>query len=294
MEIHELTAFLSVNQMGSFSKAAAAQGVTQPAMSRRIQSLEQILEVKLFDRVGHDIYLTPAGHTLKPFAEAILESIQEAKHQLHNLNDEPRGVLKIVMSHHMAVHHMPVHLKNFSERFQKVQLDFEFMSSESGFDAITQGKGEIGLFTLPQNPEQFPRLAFETFQEDPLIIVVGKNHPLAHSKQPNSMQDLMKFKAILPPLNSMTVQPLLSVLNNNSITLHQVMACSSLESIKMLISIDTGWGLLPRSMLDKNLIEYAIPELAHLSRKLGMAFHKHKSLSQAGLAFQKLLQESTP
>ena len=72
MNWSDLNAFLAVSEQRSFSKAAGFLHITQPAVSKRIQSLESELGVRLFDRVGKRIYLTDTGNLLQPRAESML------------------------------------------------------------------------------------------------------------------------------------------------------------------------------------------------------------------------------
>ena len=82
MDTQNLRAFVAVAEKKSFSYAAESLHITQPAVSKRIATLESQLECKLFDRIGRTVQLTEAGNALLPRAEQILQSVQEAKRSI--------------------------------------------------------------------------------------------------------------------------------------------------------------------------------------------------------------------
>ena len=85
VDIQSIQAFLAVSESGSFSRAADALFLTQPAISKRIQAMEQSLDTPLFDRVGKSVRLTEAGRALLPSCKRILEEIEESRRIISNL-----------------------------------------------------------------------------------------------------------------------------------------------------------------------------------------------------------------
>ena len=79
MEIQGIQAFLTVSDTGSFSRAADALFLTQPAVSKRIQALEHSLGITLFDRIGKSVRLTEAAHALLPSCRRIISEITESR-----------------------------------------------------------------------------------------------------------------------------------------------------------------------------------------------------------------------
>ena len=79
MDIAALQAFVAIADAGSFSRAADALYLTQPAISKRIAALEAELGTRLFDRIGRGVQLSPAGTALLDQARRILNEVAEAK-----------------------------------------------------------------------------------------------------------------------------------------------------------------------------------------------------------------------
>ena len=134
MDIQSIQAFLSVSETGSFSRAADTLFLTQPAISKRIRSLEQSLGVALFDRIGKSVRLTEAGHALIPCCRRIVAEIAESERIISNLRTTTSGVLSIATSHHIGLHRLPPVLSEFSKAFPAVHIDIDFMDSEQAYN----------------------------------------------------------------------------------------------------------------------------------------------------------------
>ena len=91
MQLVELRTFLAVAEEKSFSAAAQRLFITQPAISKRIQSLENHLGTPLFDRIGKRVYLTEAGSLLIERAETMLRLAKDTEKEIFNLNDTISG-----------------------------------------------------------------------------------------------------------------------------------------------------------------------------------------------------------
>ena len=177
MDIQGIQAFLSVSETGSFSRAADALFLTQPAVSKRIQALEQSLGVALFDRIGKSVRLTEAGHALLPSCRRIIDEVAESQRIISNLRETTSGSLDLATSHHIGLHRLPPVLREFSRRFPGVELKLSFMDSEQACQQILSGGIELAIITLPGEPDS--RLDLIPVWHDPLCVTVSKHHQLA-------------------------------------------------------------------------------------------------------------------
>ena len=102
MNWNELRAFIQVADRGSFSRAADALHLTQPAVSKRIAALEADLGIQLFDRVGRRVFMTEAGSILYPRAQSMLQVQSDTTKLLENLHTRIDGRLRMATSHHIV------------------------------------------------------------------------------------------------------------------------------------------------------------------------------------------------
>ena len=280
MEFAALKAFVAVAETGSFSVAAERLFLTQPAVSKRIAALESELDARLFDRIGRTVTLTEGGTALLPRAQKLLVELEDSIRAISSLSGEVRGTLRFATSHHIGLHRLPPTLKRFTQMYPQVRLDIRFMDSEAACVAVEHGELELGIVTLP--PEPSIKLTTEVIWEDPLGIVVSRNHPLAEQADV-TLDQLAQHVAVLPATNTYTRQIAELAFSRLGLTLEIALSTNYLETIKMLVSVGIGWSLLPNTMLDKHISKLSVEELS-LQRSLGIVYHRDRTLSNAARA----------
>lgn len=286
METQNLLAFLHVAQSGSFSVAAEQLHLTQPAVSKRVATLEEQLSVRLFDRIGRQVLLTEAGRILLPKARHILQTVREARLELGNLSDQVGGELSLGTSHHIGLHRLPPVLKNYVRRYPEVDLKLAFLDSEQAVDQVLSGSVELAVITLP--PESLPNIHAVEVWDDPLQFVVSPSHPLAGVRSPD-LSSLTQYPAILPEAHTFTARIVTELFAQQGLPLSIKLASNFLETIKMMVSIDLGWSVLPNTLIDGQLKVLPLSGLS-LQRSLGFIHHRDRSLSNAAKGFIDLIQ----
>ena len=277
MEIAALQAFIEVAEHESFSEAAEALYLTQPAVSKRIAQLEAELGARLFDRIGRRVSLTATGAALLPRARRLINDAREIKRLVSDLSGEVRGRLVMGTSHHIGLHRLPGPLKRFTEAYPEVELDIRFMDSEAACRAVETGDLELAIVTLP--PERPANLHLETIWEDPLAFMVGRDHPLAGRGRVD-LAELLRHPAVLPGGTTYTRGILERAIREAGAQLHVAMATNYLETLRMLVATGLGWSLLPATLLDDDVTALQVDGL-HLTRLLGAVTHQRRSLSNA-------------
>ncbi|MBA3581823.1 MAG: LysR family transcriptional regulator [Gammaproteobacteria bacterium] len=282
MDTHNLKAFLAVADTGSFSMGAERLFLTQPAISKRIAALESQLDTRLFDRIGRQIQLTPAGTILYEHAHRILQDMEDSRRAMANLDQHIKGSLKIATSHHIGLHRLPLILQRYNQQHPQVTLDIRFMDSEEACALIENGTLELAIITLPDINK--PHLSLLPIWEDPLSIVIAPHHVL---KTNATLLELSHYPAILPDKNTFTRRLIEQRLTKQRIDCQVSMETNYLETIKMLVSTGLGWSVLPNTMIDNSLRIISAGENIAV-RRLGVATHQQRTLSNAANA---LLQE---
>jgi len=286
MDTANLQTFIAAAELKSFSLAAEQLYLTQPAVSKRVATLEAELGTTLFDRIARRVSLTEAGRALLPRAKTILREIEDSRRLISNLTGTMAGQLNIGTSHHIGLHRLPPVLRQFSRSYPDVVLDLQFMDSEAACRAVQTGDLELGIVTLPLEP--LADLKSELIWPDPLDIVVAHEHPLA-KKSRLDFQQLTEYPAILPSPSTYTRQLLERSVAQAGGKLVASMTTNYLETIKMMVSVGLGWSVLPRSMLNEELLAMKIRGMK-LTRQLGVVRHQTRTLSNAASAMINTLQ----
>jgi len=288
MDIGALQAFLAVAETGSFSRAAERIFLTQPAVSKRILSLEGQLQTRLFDRIGKRVHLTPAGTALLERARLVLRELDDVKRSIADLSGSISGELRLATSHHIGLHRLPDPLRKFHLNYPDVRLDLRFMDSEAACQEVARGEIELAIVTLPTKHDMPVRL--EPVWADPLDIVVAPHHPLAAMKE-TRLGHLADYPAILPGPGTYTREIVLRALGSWRERIDTGMTTNYLEVLKMLASIGLGWSALPRSMIDDSLAVVQIKNMK-IERTLGLVSHAARTLSNAANALIGVVRKS--
>jgi len=285
MDISGLQAFVSVAENASFSAAADALHLTQPAVSKRIASLETELSNRLFDRIGRQIQLTEAGQALLPRARNIIREVQDSQRAISNLSSEIEGRLCIGTSHHIGLHRLPPVLRHYNQSFPDVELDMQFLDSEQACKAVLHGDLELGIVTLP--PDNTEPLTLIPLWNDPLCIVTSQDHPLV-TESDIQLLSLAKYPAVLPARGTFTREVIEDVLKPAGVALQVRLSTNYLETIRMMVEIGLGWSVLPKTMLHAELHSINVAGI-NLHRQLGIVIHTERTLSNAAQAMCDLL-----
>jgi len=288
MQISQITAFLAVAELQSFSHAAEQLHITQPAVSKRIRQLEDNLKTRLFDRIGKKSIPTPSGLALMPHAERILLEIKTYKAGLAHTQDKPSGILSLATSHHVGLHRLPQILRNFKIEYPEVDLDLHFMDSEDACVAIANNELELAIVTLPEIDDE--RLILEPVWLDLLQIVLAPDHPLSSLSHIQSDQ-LLEFPAILPSTGTFTRKIINNYFSASKDPLKIILETNYLETIKVMVSANLGWSMLPMSMLDNSVIGKPLSDL-EIKRSLGIVTGSNRTLSPSSSAMISTLRQA--
>jgi DNA-binding transcriptional LysR family regulator len=175
-----LETFAEAAESGSFTAAARVLGLTQAAVSQRIQALEQLLGVALFERHGGRVLLTEAGRRLHDYAQRILALHREAVHEVTGRRPPLTGELSLAASSVPGEYLLPELLARFRERHPHVQVRATVTDSAQVLHRVEQGEAHLGLVG---GKADNPHLEFRCFACDRLVLVVPAGHPWARRKR---------------------------------------------------------------------------------------------------------------
>lgn len=291
MDTQSLQAFLAVADTQSFSRAAEQLHLTQPAVSKRIATLEFQVGRPLFDRIGRRIALTEAGSVLLPQARKILFAVEDSRRALANLSGHVGGRLTLATSHHIGLHRLPPILKHYTQRHPEVELDLHFLDSELAYQGVRDGSLEMAVVTLAPHPIE--HLHVVELWRDRLCFVCATDHPLANADQQEalSLATLCDYNCVMPGARTFTGRLIAQRFEEAGLELPVSMATNYLETLKMMCSVGLGWSLLPEKMLDHDLVELDVAT-APLHRPLGYLVHTNRTLSNAASMMIEALEGS--
>lgn len=202
MNTQQLRTFVAVVEHGSFSEAARVLGVSQPAVTMQIQSLEGALGATLLDRRYRRVDLTEAGRTLLPHARRVLAQIEEASDEIAALSGTVTGRLTIAASTTPGVYVIPRLLGGFISANPEVGVTIEVHDTAAVVEAVESGRAHIGMTGATVRGA---RVTFEELGTDELLLICSPGHRLAGARGV-SLADLAEEAWVLRESGSGTRQ----------------------------------------------------------------------------------------
>ncbi|MEB6667670.1 LysR family transcriptional regulator [Acinetobacter vivianii] len=196
IDIHKLNAFVAVVEESNISKAAVRLHMQQPPLTRLIKSLEEELDTTLLKRLPRGVEVTEAGKALYQEAITILAHAQSIPKRVKNIAQGLEGQINIGFTNSAGLHpFLPALLRQFRERFPAVAIHLEEKSSSSLTDAVINQELDIVFLRKPA-PIRIGLQSLHVLDE-PLIVALPSNHPLAVEEGPIRLLDLEPYEFVL-------------------------------------------------------------------------------------------------
>ncbi len=204
IKFRHLQCFLAVAQQSSLQKAARSLSISQPAVSKTIKELEELLQLRLFDRGRNGALMTQQAEVFFAYAEASVNALHQAANFLEQSKAATQPVIRIGAAPAIATAFLPHALQLFRQRSTDIQVSV--LTGTTGHLMAQLREREFDFVLCRHcDPEQMAGLSFEFLYADPLVVVVRPGHPLlqsAHNKSDTSADTKAPFTAILPPKTS--------------------------------------------------------------------------------------------
>jgi DNA-binding transcriptional LysR family regulator len=292
MNLSQLKAFLAVAQDRSFSRAAEKLYLTQPAVSKQIQALEEGLGMRLFDRVGRSILLTQAGNILHDHAHIAFRTLEEARETINQLRGLQRGHLRISAASTIGTYMLPQPLGELKAQFPGIEISLAITNKARVVQQVLNHEVELGFVGPPVEPAE---LEMEEYLLDELVLIMAPTHRLAREESVG-VAELAEEVFILREQGSGTREIMEEELGRVRVNLKKAMELGSTEAIKQAVAANLGVSIVSKfaislETLQGRLAVARLPEL-NLRRQLFVIHHGGRTLSPAAEEFCSLLRRS--
>jgi DNA-binding transcriptional LysR family regulator len=252
IENFKLKVFRVVSELLNYRRAAEELHLTQPAVTSQIRSLEEGLGIALFDRIGRETSLTPAGTTLLQYVRQIEAIANDAIAALAPFGGQEGSELSIGASHTIAVYLLPKLLVQLLREWPRLRIHVIGGSTNEVVQALTAHQIAIGLIEAPAHR---PDLKVEVFGEDELTLIVRPDHIWA-SKRTVNAAELVQEPILLREVGSGMRQLVEDYLERNGVLRQQlrtVVDLNSTEGIVAAVEAGLGIGFVPYMSIEKSL-----------------------------------------
>jgi LysR family transcriptional regulator, low CO2-responsive transcriptional regulator len=247
-----LGTFAEAAERGSFTAAARHLGLSQAAVSQRIQTLERLLRTALFRREGGKVTLTEAGRRLHGHARPILDLTAQAWADVTGAKEPVKGELVLAASSVPGQHILPHTLATFRQQHPTVRVCVSVSDTDAVLREVEQGKAHLGLVGGQGGS---PHLVFRRFACDELVVVVPRGHPWWRKKQV-TVEDLVAQPLIQRERGSGSRRCLERSLERVGVAearLNVVLELGSSEAIKEAVLEGLGVAVLSRRVVQKEV-----------------------------------------
>ncbi|WP_405153243.1 selenium metabolism-associated LysR family transcriptional regulator [Paenibacillus sp. FSL K6-0108] len=252
MNFHQLHIFYTVAEKGSFSAAAQALHMTQPAVTMQIQSLEDYFGTKLLHRSTKKIELSEAGRTLLPHAKRSVELVRQTDEAMSAFTQMLQGRLQLGASLTIGEYVLPRMLGPFARQYPDISIVMKVMNTTQIMDDILKHQLNFGLIEAPVH---HPDMIVEPVMQDELKLVVPAGHALADHGEVE-LEDVLNYAFVLREKGSGTRQVMEDQLQKRNIDpqdMNVVMELGSTGAVKSAVEAGVGITMVSPSSVQHEL-----------------------------------------
>lgn len=294
MNLNLLITFVRVVEKQSLSKAARDLFLTQPAVSKHIQSLEDLYGVQLLERVGRRIRLTEAGEILYQYSQEILSTMEKLNDALIRTTSGVRGRLIIGASTVPGHYILPSTIGYFKKKYPEVKVTLEIGDTGGMINNLLDQRLDLAVVGASVKNRKLTSILFA---EDELKLIVSLNHPFA-TRESVKVEEFIQENLIWREKGSgtrMVLEEKLSKFGVNIDKLNIVLELGSTEAVITAVEQGLGIAVLSRWAIQKSeelgRIKSIDVEGIDLRRNLYLVYSKQKIYSRAMQAFLDLLSD---
>ncbi|OMP68397.1 LysR family transcriptional regulator [Domibacillus epiphyticus] len=242
MDIKWLQTFIKAAELENFRMASEELYVTQPAVTKHIQRLEDYLNIQLFERIGKSIKLTPAGHKFLPLAKEITASFERNMNAFDLWKQGYNKKLNIACAPQIASSFLPDLLSQFISTYPHIEVDIDILKSYEIAEKVSTGAVDLGLARMPS---VHTNVMCSTIHEESVVLA----GPITDTAEESSL--LTKYR-VFTNNHPGYWKALLKELKGSNPYI-KTMAVSQIEVTKRFIETGLGISYLPESMVKEEI-----------------------------------------
>ncbi len=292
MNLYHLRVFMTVAEYEHITRASEELYLSQPAVTKIVQSLEQEVGQKLVERQGRRIALTYAGQVLRTYARRMFSLEREMEEALAALSDIETGEVTLAANPITGIYLLPTIVARFRARYSCVKINLEILKSRDIIEETQEWRLDFGLVEV--DPAELPLgMEYETLAYDELILVVAPNHPWSEMRSMKA-EDLRDGVLILREQDSGIRESIEHAFSHQGYSLSPLFTVPDSEVIKQMAIKGVGATIISamsvRHELERGeLLQIPISDL-EMRPRLSMVWREDKQFSPAAQAFRDLLR----
>ena len=293
---HQLHIFYTVARCSSFSRAAEALEISQPAVSIQVQELEKALGMPLLYRRSRGLQLTEVGETVYGYAHRIFSLSSEMQEAIEDIQGLRTGHLTLGASTTPGEYILPVAIGRFRQQYPEVRVELKISNTRSIVSQVLHRELDLGM--IGSRPENVAgELEMSTYAMDEIVLVAGPSHPLAARKGLRA-SEVVQEGLVVREEGSATRATAEECFVQLGLEPKVTIELGSNQAVKLAAGSGVGIGVISRygigAELSAGLLVVLDVEDWDCTRPLTLVYLKEKRLSPAQRAFLQLLEREHP
>ena len=288
MEIDQLRHFLKVAELGNFTRAAEAIGLSQSALSRSVSRLEEELGQPVLERQTRNVTLTEAGKLLHDRARQIVSLVDDTVAEI--ADDGQTGQVRVAAIPTIAPFFLPSLLQRFGRQFPKATAVVHEDTTEQLLKSLSLGEIDVAVMARPLEAKY---LKMEELFEEELLLVLAASNPLCEKKQIR-MSEIEFLPFVLLGEAHCLTDNIVSFCRQKSFHPVSVERTSQLATVQELVSLNHGVSMIPEMARALDTSPHRVYRSIYgtkPSRKIIMVFNPYRFQSRLLESFKKCLRE---
>ena len=241
LNLHLLRLFATVARTGSFSRAAEALHISQPAISKSVRDFELQVGCRLLDRGPQGVTPTREGEALARHAAVLFAAELAAEEELQAMRGLHRGALRIGASTTIATYMIPEYLGAFSQAHPGIELHILSANTQTIADHLMSHEIDIALV---EGAVQDPHLVSEPWRTDAMVLITAPSHPFAQAGQPVDLDVLARETFIVREPGSGSLQVVGDALHARGVVPARTLEVGGTEAIKQVVAANVGVAIV--------------------------------------------------
>ncbi len=240
MLLAQIEGYIEIARLGNMRRAADALSISQPALTARLQALEEELAAPLFRRTPSGMVLTPAGRAFLPHADRAIEAIRSGGSLVRELEHGVVGELALAVAPAVSAYVLPEILVRFTHQHPDVRLRVRTGHSEEIVDLVVRGEVELGIVRQLRDARVHSRPLYE----DELVLVTRPDHPFAEAGRVD-VGEISHVQLILFDRTSSYYDVTHALFRAAGVVPRGITEVDNIEAAKRMVERGLGVALLP-------------------------------------------------
>jgi len=279
-----LRSFHAVALHNGFSSAARALNISQPTLSTQVKALETRYDVDLFNRIGREVHLTPAGKELFRTTLLLTQNEAEAEDLLNSFKGLHSGSLRIAA---VGPFHATDMIVAFKSRYPNIDISVQFGNSRRSFERLLAYEADVGLIA---EVNADARVVTRPYSSHDVVVFANSSHPF-FNRDSISIHELKNEKVVQREIGSTTRIAMERALQDNGVSINVVLDIGSREGIWKAVERGLGIGFVADFEFVPHPNLRAIPiHDVNISTQYFLAYLKERQMSRLIGAFRDVTQ----